>query len=196
MNKQLCFIINNEKIYLESKLIEFNEIPVFYICKSIYRYYIVLCLDIDQLEYILIESSIYDILDMLNEKITMRELYGKVSKFFDIKCGDTPSEDDVSEFNISQLDLSVLPLEGAKYHIYDEAVRQYRDELILLCSYKELINDLLGRYKKYFETDSRNEDQEISSSNFRTTTCSKKTKITFNQLNYNNIANSNNYYAA
>lgn len=129
MDKDLCFIINDEHLYLEISLIEFQDIPMFFICKSNNKYYVALCIDDENVEYILIEASPVSILMMLYSEIEMRDLYKKTDKFWTIKPGDSPEDDEVIESTIEHLDVSVLPIEGAKYEVFESSILEYRTTL-------------------------------------------------------------------
>lgn len=34
MNKELCFKLDNDKLYLDQALVNYNDIPIFFICKG------------------------------------------------------------------------------------------------------------------------------------------------------------------
>lgn len=137
MDKELCFIINDEKLYLDITLIEFQDIPMFFICKSNSKYYVSLCIDDENIEYILIESNPNSLLMMLYSEIEMRDLYKKTDKFWTIKPGNSPEDDEVIESAIEYLDVSVLPIEGAKYEVFESSILEYRTILE-----KDIYNDL------------------------------------------------------
>ncbi len=127
MDKELCFIINGENLYLDISLIEFQDIPMFFICKSDSNYYVALCIDDENVEYILIKSNPNSLLKMLRSDIEMRDLYKEVNKFWTIKPGNSPKDDEVIENSIEYLNASILPIEGAKYEVFDDSVLEYID---------------------------------------------------------------------
>lgn len=125
MDKELCFIINGENLYLDISLIEFQDIPMFFICKSNSNYYVALCIDDENVEYILIEANANSLLKMLRSDIEMRDLYKVANKFWTIKPGNSPEDDEVTEHSIEHLDDSFLPIEGARYEVFDDSVLEY-----------------------------------------------------------------------
>ena len=74
MDQGLSFIINDEKLYADQVLIEFEEMPVLFVCKGTH-YYLALCTDPDIPAYYVTRSSVFSLLDML-----------QVLNFF-LKCG-------------------------------------------------------------------------------------------------------------
>ena len=65
---ELCFYIDGEEIYLDKVLVDYEHIPVFFVCSSTDSYYIALCTDIEQLSYILVKVSRADLYAMLQGK--------------------------------------------------------------------------------------------------------------------------------
>ena len=128
-NKKLCFIIDNKELYLDQILVEVNEDPIFYICKSNYQYYVVLSASEDSEEYVIINSKISDILLMLTGEIAMRSLYSKVNHFWYIQVGDNISDDTIIKKDISELDNCILPYENEKFVICTPEIKEYVSDL-------------------------------------------------------------------
>ena len=72
MNKLLCFKLNNDELYYDQILVDYNNIPIFFICKGKKGYYLVLCTDCDNYNYIVVTITTDDIYNLLNQKITMK----------------------------------------------------------------------------------------------------------------------------
>lgn len=122
----MCFKLGNECLYSEQMLVEFNEGPVFYICKSqTGKYYVVLCLDVEEGNYTIINSDVNDILLMLYNKITMRNLYERVDCFWKVCVGKKIEDDVVIKYNIEDIDTSILPYEGAYFVIHNQEIEDY-----------------------------------------------------------------------
>lgn len=122
----MCFKLDNECLYSEQMLVEFNEDPVFYICKSqTGKYYVVLCLDVEEGNYTIINSEVHDILLMLYNKITMRNLYERVDYFWKVCVGKKIEDDVVIKYNIEDIDTSILPYEGAYFVNYNQEIEDY-----------------------------------------------------------------------
>lgn len=168
MDKELCFVINEESLYLEVELINFNDVPIFFICKSCEEYYIALCTDINDAKYILIKTNTIDILDMLDRHITMRDLYSKVDVFWEIECGDCIEVDKATQKKIEEIDSSVLPIENEKYEIFDKTVKKYRDDLLSTIinssDYRLYIKNFVSNYITALEKSFKNYEQMIETS--------------------------------
>ena len=130
MTKDYFFKINDEYIYLDIELINFNDIPVFFICKSNKNYYLALCFDVFDEKYIVIQVKRSLLLKMLDQKITMREIFHTVDSFWEIVYGETPEQDLVKEKDINDIDESVLPIEGEVYEVFDDDVKEYQEQLL------------------------------------------------------------------
>lgn len=115
MNKELCFIIENKKIYLEQILVDYMEIPLFFLCKERGQHYIALCVDMEELRYILAKLSLSDVYSLLHGKIPMRDVILKQQEYWDIISGDDITSDIVTKNSIGMLDLSLLPEENAVF---------------------------------------------------------------------------------
>ena len=115
MNKELCFIIENKKIYLEQILVDYMEIPLFFLCKEREQHYIALCVDMEELRYILAKLSLSDVYNLLHGKMPMRDVILKQQEYWDIISGDDITSDIVTKNSIGMLDLSLLPEENAVF---------------------------------------------------------------------------------
>lgn len=166
MTNDLFFVINQEHVYIDLELINFNDIPVFFICKSREKYYLALCYDLDEEKYIVIETKTILLLDMLTQKITMRDMYKHVDSFWQIEYGDNPEQDVVYQKQIGELDTSLLPIEGEVYEVFDDDVKEYREKLwtniVANAVYKSIkksysllsasLENLTNNINQYFET--------------------------------------------
>lgn len=114
MSKQLCFIIEDNELYLDKVLVSFNRTPIFFTCQDNYNnYYLVLCSDIDNLEYIVEKQSLKNLENMLQGKISMHSILLDCDYFWLIKSGESISEDIVKKKIISKIDTGVLPEKNA-----------------------------------------------------------------------------------
>lgn len=166
MTNDLFFVINQEQVFIDLELINFNDIPVFFICKSSEKYYLALCYDLDEEKYIVIETKSTLLLDMLTQKITMRDMYKHVDSFWQIEYGDNPEQDVVYQKQIEELDNTLLPIEGEVYEVFDDDVKEYRDKLLtnifVTAVYKSFkksyslltasLENMTSNINQYFET--------------------------------------------
>lgn len=141
MNKELCFVIEKKKLYLEKILVEYNDIPIFYLCRNDDEYYLVLCSNIDEEKYIIVKPARMEVLDMLNGKLSMRDIILRQESFWKVVAGEDISMDSVEMRPITQIEYEALPYEDAFYEIpspdMEEYVRQLESQL-LTEDYKEI----------------------------------------------------------
>lgn len=124
MNKQLCFIIEKQNLYLDKVLVLFNDIPLFFVCHNEdNQRFLVLCTELEKLEYIVVAIGLTNLRNMLSRKKSMRETILKGEKFWKIVSGDTIEDDVCIALGKEEIDYSLLPDEGALYKtVYQEDV--------------------------------------------------------------------------
>lgn len=116
MKKKLCFIIEGVNLYLDQTLVDYNGIPIFFLCKGNGQYYIVLCTDIEDLDYIVAKVSVKDVYDLVHGKIPMRDVVLKRPEYWDIAIGEEICVDKVVRRNINTLDPNLLPEKGTCFN--------------------------------------------------------------------------------
>lgn len=141
MNKELCFIIDKRKLYLEKVLVEYNDIPIFYLCRSEEEYYLVLCSNIEEEKYIIVKPAKLEVLDMLNGELAMRDIILHQESFWEVSAGEDISQDRVEIKPIDQIEYEALPYENTFYEIpspdMEEYVRQFENHL-MMGNYEEI----------------------------------------------------------
>ncbi len=166
MSDEPCFILDSEYLQLEKILIQYNGIPIYYICTDRnHNYYIVLCVDIDNEKYYIVKSSVNRILDLLTGKITMRNILLAQRTYWEVLVGDS-IENDVSQLKVtSKIDHSLLPIEDSNFILVTEELKKYcdiiRDIVFPETDYSSLINNSDSHFKSYYtfcveEINSRN----------------------------------------
>lgn len=122
MNKELCFKIDSRELMVEQNLVEYNDIPIYFICKDAEQnYYTVLCVDINEEQYVIVETKLEKIFKLLTQKITMRDLILSEEKFWKIKVGNTIEEDICTLENMGSICLEDLPNEKSYFKIVTKA---------------------------------------------------------------------------
>ena len=125
MKKELCFIFDDEKIYLEQSLVEYECIPIYFLCKSSSSYYIALCSDFDNFSYVVTKITMKEVYELLHGKISMRKIITDQKFYWDILSGESIEQDIVMLKEMNKLDETVLPIEGAVFEILSESIRKY-----------------------------------------------------------------------
>ena len=109
MKKELCFKLDTDKLYLDQALVDYNGIPIFFICKGKEKYYLALCTDCKNYNYIIVIISVNDIYNLFDQKITMKNIILKQEEYWEVISGDEISNDIVTKKSINEIDFSYLP---------------------------------------------------------------------------------------
>ena len=76
MSDQLCFVIERNRLFMDKGLVYYNEAPIFFVClDSDGKYYLALCSDLDDLEYIVVEIVRKRFVKCLHRKLRCVRLY-------------------------------------------------------------------------------------------------------------------------
>lgn len=130
MNKQLCFRIEQHDLFLEKTLVLFNDVPLFFICRNEYNQrFLVLCTELERLEYLVALISLSNLKNMLFQKCTMRNAILEGEKFWQIVSGDTIEDDSYKVIEKDKIDLSILPAENAFYRAIFQEDKEYIAEI-------------------------------------------------------------------
>lgn len=125
MTRELCFKIENYNLYLEQVLVDYMDIPILFLCKDNKQYFLILCSDFDELNYIVVKLTTDDIYKLLHGDIPMRDVFLKQENYWDVKSGDDICCDLVNKKNISELDINILPDENARFKVLTDATIAY-----------------------------------------------------------------------
>ena len=130
MDKELCFCIEGKELYLEQILVEYMNVPIFFLCKESEskQYYIVLCVDIYELNYILVKIKIADVYKLLHGTIPMRNVFLSQNEYWKVFSGDKVELDIVTKHFITELDKTILPKEGACFEAKEIETKKYVQE--------------------------------------------------------------------
>ena len=125
MSKELCFNIEGDALYLEQVLVEYMSVPIFFLCKGQKQYYIALCIDMEELNYVVSSISQTTVYNLLHGVQPMQDAILSQDSFWEVFSGDTIAEDLVQKKTIQELDISILPEKGACFEILTEELRTY-----------------------------------------------------------------------
>lgn len=130
MNKEICFIIDSKELILEQVLVDYNDIPVYFVCKDIQnQYYIILCTDIDNEKYIITKTQISKLIQLLTQEITMRDLIICESDFWDISAGDNIEDDIYEKKSMELINLEDLPYDNSYFKVVTKAHKNFLSKL-------------------------------------------------------------------
>ena len=125
MNCKLCFRIEGIELYLEQVLVDYMDVPIFFLCKSEGDYYLILCTDMDELNYIIVRLSMNDVYGLLHGKELIRNAILKQKEYWNVISGEEISLDKVGKLSISELDVSLLPKEDVYFEIVSMKLENY-----------------------------------------------------------------------
>lgn len=122
--KNLVFKVNNKELYLDKVLVDFDGLPLYFVCKDEdERYYMALCTDTICYQYILVSVTEMDLYLLLNEKLPMRDIILKQEKYWEIM--EDEDGDSVELLKMSSIIKKNLPKEGAVFKILTEDMKEY-----------------------------------------------------------------------
>lgn len=126
MNKELCFILDNKNIYLDYILVDYEYVPIFFLCKDDEcQYYLALCTDIENGEYIVVKISLLNVYNLLHGNIAMRDVILNQKIFWKVVSGDEIKNDIVNEYPIDYINHQDLPEKDAKFKILQKHIKEY-----------------------------------------------------------------------
>lgn len=125
MDSELCFRIENIELYLEQVLVDYMDIPIFFLCKGEGDYYLVLCTNIDELNYIIVKLSMNDVYELLHGGESIRNVILKQEEYWNVISGKEISLDKVEKLSITKLDVSLLPKENTYFEIVSTKLENY-----------------------------------------------------------------------
>lgn len=125
MNKELCFILNDHKLYLEQTLVDYDTIPILFLCRSDDEYYIALCTNLEEYEYIVCNISIFDVHELLNGNIYMDEVFKIPECCWKVISGEDIDSDQIVIMNTLDLKDSMLPEKKSYFEALTKDVKEY-----------------------------------------------------------------------
>ena len=124
---EVCFEIEGKCLFLDEVLVEFN-IPIFFICQDDdSQKYAVLCVDSDELVYIIGKVDIKDILLMLSSETTLRAFFQAITEKWRVYTGEEYCGDEVNRISAFRED--ELPTEGAYFELSNSKIERYIKKL-------------------------------------------------------------------
>ena len=130
MDKELCFKINSKELMLVEVLVDYDDIPVYFICKDETEcYYVALCTDIDNDKYVVVKTDIDKIFKLLTSKMTMREMITLENEFWEISAAENIDLDICIQKNISDIDFGVLPCQESYFNLVTKTHKKFLEEI-------------------------------------------------------------------
>lgn len=125
VDSELCFRIEGIELYLEQVLVDYMDIPIFFLCKGESNHYLVLCTDIDELNYIIVRLSMNDLYELLHGEGSIRDIVLKQNEYWNVISGEEIPLDKVEKLSISKLGSSLLLKENVYFEIVSTKLEDY-----------------------------------------------------------------------
>ena len=110
MNKKTVdFKIDEQYLYLDTILVESDNLPIFAIYHSTENYYVSVCADIDIERYLIIQPDISDLWKTLYGQMSIYDLFVKQNHYWQIVSGESIAQDKVERKSIKELNIKELP---------------------------------------------------------------------------------------
>ena len=110
---------------MEQILVDYLDIPIFFLCSGDKQYYIALCTDIEDLKYIVVKLASVDVYNLLHGEIPMRDIILKQSEYWDIVSGEDIGSDIVIKKKMDEIENTLLPEEKAYFKILTKEMQAY-----------------------------------------------------------------------
>lgn len=138
MQKELYFVLNEKEVFLEHILVDYDNIPIFLLCKDKNKqYYLALCNDAENQNYLVVDLSVAEVNELLHGKYPMRDFFLGKKEFWNIISGETIKENIVERRQINKLNVEDLPEERAYFQIVEKHVKEYVQKFDLEFSKKK-----------------------------------------------------------
>lgn len=125
MKGTVFFVIEEKKLIVEQVLVEYNEAPIFFVCKDEKKYYIVSCIDLEKEKYFVSAVELPSLAKMLHGKITMRQLLLQTEECWEVTVGEDISQDVVVKKKNEDINPDDLPYENAYFTVATKEIERY-----------------------------------------------------------------------
>lgn len=125
VDSKLCFRIEGIELYLEQVLVDYMDIPIFFLCKGESNHYLVLCTDIDELNYIIVKLFMNDVYELLHGERSIRNIILKQNEYWNVISGEEIPLDEIERLSISELDVVLLPKEDIYFKVVSTKLENY-----------------------------------------------------------------------
>lgn len=129
MNETTFFVIDDRELKIEQVLVEYNEAPIFFVCKNDNSYYIVLCLDLKKERYLVERVELSNLAKMLHGQISMRKVLLQPQFYWEVSVGEDVLHDVVIERKMEEVSLDDLPFEDAYLTISTNEMKRFVEKI-------------------------------------------------------------------
>ncbi len=129
MKGTVFFVIDGKELIVEQVLVEYNEAPIFFVCKDGKSYYIVSCIDLEKERYFVATVGLSGLAKMLHGQISMRKFLLQSEEYWDVVVSEDISQDIVVKKKIAEVCLDDLPYENAYFTVATKEIERYVEKV-------------------------------------------------------------------
>lgn len=152
MKGTVFFVIESKELILDQVLVEYNEAPIFFVCKDENSYYIASCIDLKKEKYFVTTVELSSLAKMLHGQISMRKFLLQSEEYWDVIVGEDISQDMVVKKRTTDVCLDDLPYENAYFTVATKEIEHYVEKIdAQLYDEGDWIPNLSDVWKEYTE---------------------------------------------
>lgn len=125
MKDTVFFVIEDKELIVEQVLVEYNEAPIFFVCKDEKSYYIASCIDLEKERYFVATVELSSLAKMLHGQVSMRKFLLQSEEYWDVIVGEDVSQDIVVRKRIAEVCLDDLPYENAYFTVATKEIERF-----------------------------------------------------------------------
>ena len=125
MKGTVFFVIEGKELIVEQVLVEYNEAPIFFVCRNEKNYYIASCIDLEEERYFVTVVELSGLAKMLHGQVPMRKFLLQTEEYWDVIVSEDVSHDIVKKKRISEVCVDDLPYENAYFTIATKEIERY-----------------------------------------------------------------------
>lgn len=129
MEDTVFFVIDGKELIVEQVLVEYNEAPIYFVCKDEKNYYIASCIDLEKERYFVATVELSSLAKMLHGQISMRNFLLHSKEYWDVIVGKDISQDLVVRKTIAEVCLDDLPYENAFFTVATKEIERFVEKV-------------------------------------------------------------------
>lgn len=129
MKGAVFFVIEGKELIVEQVLVNYNEAPIFFVCKDEKNYYIASCIDLEKEKYSVAIVELSGLAKMLHGQVSMRKLLLQPEEYWDVVVGEDISRDIVVKKKIAEICLDDLPYENAYFTVATKEIERFVEKI-------------------------------------------------------------------
>lgn len=129
MKGTVFFVIEGKELIVDQVLVEYNEAPIFFVCKDENSYYIASCIDLEKERYFVAAVELSSLAKMLHGQVSMRKFLLQSEEYWDVVVSEDISQDMVVKKRTVEVCLDDLPYENAYFTVATKEIERYVEKI-------------------------------------------------------------------